>query len=289
MSESFDFEALGTAIAQGVFGAGELERRASLERGREDDAIEGLQTAYKVVGGRALDGLTKREDWPKPPNFRRLAAVLEGSTEASRVFDGVERELAWCEGLLAGDGLDLEGLGREAAAVCEVFRSQMIMFAGALLAEGEGLDEEAVSHFSAPLEPFSDADGEKVRELLAEVRVAYEKYHRVIDDNGPFALHAVGEVDEDVKLAEEIERLREANAKPYFGILDDDFMGHVDAFWEGFYKLGTLCERRADVNLTPVLSYFKRVADELGQQLRGKKLGDVDELALLNAIPRDEE
>lgn len=289
MSESFDFEALGSAIARGIFGAGELERRAELGREHEDDAIEGLQTAYKVVGGRALDELTKREDWPKPPNFRRLVAVLEGCTESSRVFDGIERELDWCECTLAGGGLDLEGLGLEATAACEVFRSQMIMFAGALLAEGESLDEGAVSHFSAGLEPFSHADGEKVAELLAEVRTAYEKYHRVIDDNGPFALHAVGEVDEDVKLSEEIERLREANAKPYLGIFDDDFMDHVDAFWEGFGKLGTLCERRADVNLTPVLSYFSRVADELGEELRGKRLGDVDELALLNAIPRDEE
>lgn len=289
MSESFDFEALGSAIAQGVFGAGELERRASLEREREDEAIGGLQTAYRAVGGRALDELTKREGWPKPPNFKRLVAVLEGCNEASRVFDGIEREFDWCEGLLSGGGLDLEGLGREAAAACEVFRSQMIMFARALLAEGESLDEEAVSHFSAGLEPFSHADGQKVSELLAEVRKAYEKYHRVIDDNGPFALHATGEVDEDVKLGQELERLREANAKPYLGILDDDFMDHVNVFWEGFYKLGTLCEGRADVNLTPVLSYFKRVADELGEELRGKRLGDVDELALLNAIPRDEE
>ncbi len=289
MSENFDMSALSEDLAQGIFAADELKRRAALDRAREDAAIEGLDRAYRVLGGRALNALAEREDWPKPPDFERLVHVLEDCNETARVFEGIERELGWCEGILAEGCLDLEGLGREAASACDVFRGQMIEFARNLLEPSETLDEDAVPHFSAGLRPLSNADGEKVAELLREARTAYEKYRRVVTDNGPFALHPTGEPDEDTKLAEEIEYLREANAKPYLGILDDDFMDHVNAFWEGFYKLGWLCVRRADVDLTPVLSYFKRVSEGLGQQLRGKKLGDVDELALLSAIPRDEE
>lgn len=53
----------------------------------------------------------------------------------------------------------------------------------------------------------------------------------MLSDNGPFSLHPTSYLDEDVKLAEEIDYLREANAKPYYGPLDDDPMDHVDAFW----------------------------------------------------------
>lgn len=280
---------LSEALARGIFAADELKRRASLDRGREDAAAEGLRTAYQVLGGRALEELEGRENWPAPPDFGKLMDFLEACNDSARVFEGIERELAWCEGVLAGAGLDLEGLSREAGAVCEAYRSEMIAYAGRLLAEGEKVDEEAVPRFSAVLETYSKADAGQLHELLAEVRAAYAKYRRVIGDNGPFALHATAEMDDRAKIAEELERLRAANAKPYQGILDDDFMDHVNAFWEGFCKLGTVCERRADVNLAPVLSYFQRVADELARALRGKKLGDVDELALLNALPASEE
>ena len=38
-------------------------------------------------------------------------------------------------------------------------------------------------------------------------------------------------------LEKSIERMREFNKKKYFGLLDDDFDGHIEAFWYGFRKL----------------------------------------------------
>lgn len=38
-------------------------------------------------------------------------------------------------------------------------------------------------------------------------------------------------------LEKSVERMREFNQKKYFGLLDDDFDGHIEAFWYGFRKL----------------------------------------------------
>ena len=38
-------------------------------------------------------------------------------------------------------------------------------------------------------------------------------------------------------LEKSIERMQRFNKKRYFGLLDDDFDGHVEAFWYGFKKL----------------------------------------------------
>ena len=215
--------------------------------------------------------------------------LLDKSMEVTRVREGIERELAWCEKFLDAGTNSCEELSDKAMQACAAYRQQMVEYATKMLAPGEALDEDVVAEPSFQLEPLSNASVDVLRELLGEVRTAYAKFCRVLSDNGPFSLHPTSYLDEDVKLAEEIDYLREANAKPYYGPLDDDPMDHVDAFWEGFIKLGGACKDKATMNLTPVLSYFSTMADELSRELIGKKLRGTDEISLLNAIPRDEE
>ena len=269
-------------LAQAIFSADEMKRQATLDREREEKAAAGLRLASKVLCSRAIDELKECESWPTPPDFDKLM-------EVTRVREGIERELAWCEKFLDAGTNSCEELSDKAMQVCVAYRQQMVEYATKMLALGEALDEDVVAKPCFQLEPLSNASVDVLRELLGEVRTAYAKFCRVLSDNGPFSLHPTSYLDEDVKLAEEIDYLREANAKPYYGPLDDDPMDHVDAFWEGFIKLGDACKDKATMNLTPVLSYFSTMADELSHELIGKKLRGTDETSLLNAIPRDEE
>lgn len=276
-------------LAQAIFSADEMKRQAALDHEREEKAAAGLRLASKILCSRAVDELEECESWPTPPDFDKLMRLLDKSMEVARVREGIERELAWCEKFLDAGANSCEELSDKAMQVCAAYRQQMVEYATKMLAPGEALDEGVVAKPCFQLEPLSNASADVLRELLGEVRTAYAKFCRVLSDNGPFSLHPTSYLDEDVKLAEEIDYLREANAKPYYGPLDDDPMDHVDAFWEGFIKLGGACKDKATMNLTPVLSYFSTMADELSRELMGKKLKGTDEISLLNAIPRDEE
>ena len=276
-------------LAEAIHGADELRRRSERDHERELRARAGLEVTAKVLCDRAIEELSLREPWPTPPDFDRLMCYLDRCTETSRVCEGIGRELAWCQGFLGEDTTDFDALGAEATSVCARYRKQMLDYARKLLAEGEALDEAAVPAPSIRLEAASQADRTLLGELLAEVRTAYEKFRSVIADNGPFSLHPTTSPDTDARVAEEVRRMREANAKPYLGPLDDDFMCHVDAFWEGFRKLGQKCEEVATPNLTPVRSYFSLMADRLADALEGKRLGSVDVASLVGAIPREQE
>lgn len=282
-TEAFD------GLAQALLHADDLKRQAAHKHEQAERAEDGLKFAARALCGDALEELSLCEPWPTQPDFQKLMGFLRKSTNASRVCEGIEREIEWCQGLLGENAPRFDELGIEATAICERYRTQMIEYAAKLLADGESLDEEAISLPSIHLEALSRADDRELGELLREVRTAYEKFRRVVGDNGPFSLQPTTDPDEDVKLAEELEILREANAKPYLGPLDDNFMGHVDAFWEGFVKLGQTCESKASANLVPMVSYFSLMADELSQALAGKRLANLDTLSMLDAIPKERE
>ena len=123
---------------------------------------------------------------------------------------------------------------------------------------------------------------EKLGELAREVRRSFATFKEVIADNGVFAAFAgtgsFGNCQGDIwfwddeceytggrpgsrqlegiecgveedrggdSLERCIERMREFNAREYWGMLDDDFPQHVDAFWYGFEhymrELGEIC------------------------------------------------
>lgn len=144
------------------------------------------------------------------------------------------------------------------------------------------------------------SSAEKLRELAREVRRSFATFKEVIADNGVFAAFAgtgsFGNCQGDIwfwddeceytggrpgsrqlegiecgveedrggdSLERCIERMREFNACEYWGMLDDDYAQHVDAFWYGFShymdELGTLCR----FDMRPFASYCKDVDGRL--------------------------
>lgn len=106
---------------------------------------------------------------------------------------------------------------------------------------------------------------EQLRDLYNLVLVAYSKYKKCVEDNNMFAAFSStsdygmmtdhwrrwlswlsrDDDDEDAEKKEGpqfekvTEYMKEQNSQKYFGMLDEDFVPHVDAFW---YGLQMLCE-----------------------------------------------
>lgn len=106
---------------------------------------------------------------------------------------------------------------------------------------------------------------DQLKALYNLVLVAYSKYKKCVEDNNMFAAFAStsnygmltdywrrwlsslsrDEDDDDTEKKEDpqydqvIEYMKTHNAEKYFGMLDEDFVPHVDAFW---YGLEMLCE-----------------------------------------------
>lgn len=145
------------------------------------------------------------------------------------------------------------------------------------------------------------SSAEKLGELAREVRRSFATFKEVIADNGVFAAFAgtgsFGNCQGDIwfwddeceytggrpgsrqlegiecgveedrvgdSLERCIERMREFNAREYWGMLDDDFPQHVDAFWYGFEhymrELGEIC--RVDMHS------FKRYCTDVDGHVR---------------------
>lgn len=145
------------------------------------------------------------------------------------------------------------------------------------------------------------SSAEKLGELAREVRRSFATFKEVIADNGVFAAFAgtgsFGNCQGDIwfwddeceytggrpgsrqlegiecgveedrggdSLERCIERMREFNAREYWGMLDDDFAQHVDAFWYGFdhymCELSEIC--RVDMRS------FKRYCTDVDGRVR---------------------
>lgn len=145
------------------------------------------------------------------------------------------------------------------------------------------------------------SSAEKLGELAREVRRSFATFKEVVADNGVFAAFAgtgsFGNCQGDIwfwddeceytggrpgsrqlegiecgveedrggdSLERCIERMREFNAREYWGMLDDDFPQHVDAFWYGFEhymrELGEIC--RVDMHS------FKRYCTDVDGRVR---------------------
>ena len=75
----------------------------------------------------------------------------------------------------------------------------------------------------------------------------------------PTAIEDVEEDGDSLRIS--IDRMRVFNARRYFGMLDDDFRQHIDAFWYGFGKLMEAANGMFDVDMRSYLSYRDRVTD----------------------------
>ena len=149
---------------------------------------------------------------------------------------------------------------------------------------------------------FGDvSSAEKLGELAREVRRSFATFKEVIADNGVFAAFAgtgsFGNCQGDIwfwddeceytggrpgsrqlegiecgveedrvgdSLERCIERMREFNAREYWGMLDDDFPQHVDAFWYGFDHY--MCEL-SDICRVDMRS-FKRYCTDVDGRVR---------------------
>jgi len=115
---------------------------------------------------------------------------------------------------------------------------------------------------------------EQLRYLYELVLVAYSKYKKCVADNNMFAAFASTsdygvlvqpwrkwlsslsqdseEDDEEEKELPEFEEIvdymKQQNAKKYFGMLDEDFVPHVDAFWHGLEMLCTFIDNHINVD-----------------------------------------
>jgi hypothetical protein len=125
-----------------------------------------------------------------------------------------------------------------------------------------GKDSVAVEKFSAKVVYTR----EQLISLYNLVLIAYAKYKKCVEDNNMFAAFASTsnygtmvdywrrwwnrysnddeddeeeEKEEEPKFSDVVDHMKQQNTKKYFGMLDEDFVPHVDAFW---YGLEMLCE-----------------------------------------------
>lgn len=73
----------------------------------------------------------------------------------------------------------------------------------------------------------------------------------------PTAIEDVEDDGDSLRIS--IDRMREFNARRYFGLLDDDFKQHVDAFWYGFGKLMEAANGMFEVDMRSYLRYRDRI------------------------------
>ncbi len=279
---------LSDAIGQGIARGEEIKSRNEAKLNKQKAARRAVDLASQALCGRLFDELEETGAMPKAVEFNRLAAYLERCDSVDRMLEAIERELDWCEGVTAGEGADVAAFEAAATLLAQKYRGELVAFTRGLLADGAELAEDAAPAFAGTFKTWSRADAQKLTELMGEVRRAFEKYRRVVADNGAFSLHPVGDVETGEKLDECVDEMRAANAKPYLGILDDDFMDHINAFWYGFCKLGRLCEDKAQVNVTPLFSYFNLLTDRLSAAACDCELGDFDVFTVLDALREDD-
>lgn len=115
---------------------------------------------------------------------------------------------------------------------------------------------------------------EQLRTLYELVLIAYSKYKKCVADNNMFAafastsdygvlvqpwrkwlnrLNQSSEEDsekekEPPEFEEIVEYMKQQNAKKYFGMLDEDFVPHVDSFWHGLEMLCAFIDNHIGVD-----------------------------------------
>lgn len=113
---------------------------------------------------------------------------------------------------------------------------------------------------------------EQLQVLYHLVLKAYEKYRRCVEDNNMFAafastssygvlpsawrrwINGLGDSDDEEEEKKEepayrevLTYMKEHNAQAYTGMLDEDFVPHVDAFWYGLERLCTFIDHHVVV------------------------------------------
>ena len=177
---------------------------------------------------------------------------------------------------------------------------------------GSAFSTPDLESFAAEVTCERVGDSEKIRELSREVRKSFATFKEVVQDNGLFAAFSsegsygacrgysynawwdddelyteyTGDAQRSVReitlcveedeggdaIERSIERMREANRRPYDGFLDDEYLPHIHAFWYGYVKLMEAANGMYSLDLAP----FKRYCDSLIDKA-GKTAGNLGE------------
>ena len=150
---------------------------------------------------------------------------------------------------------------------------------------------------------------EQLKVLYELVQGAFSKYKRCVEDNNMFAAFAstsdYGMIsdywrglfsnyannredeekeEEDIDYKRVVEYMKTQNLQQYQGMLDEDFVPHVDAFWYGLEKLCSFIDAHLEVDYNTESIYIN--ASESSKILRVimTKNFPVDEMRLENAV-----
>jgi hypothetical protein len=95
---------------------------------------------------------------------------------------------------------------------------------------------------------------QQIDDFYKELLTAYKKYINCVNENNMFAaFHSDSDYPKPYKFSKNLydnslKKLKASNGLKYTGFLDEDFIPHVDGFWEGVRCLCHLIDNRVDVN-----------------------------------------
>lgn len=173
-----------------------------------------------------------------------------------------------------------------------------------------------VEHISSTEDLFSEENfsteilytREQLRDLYNLVLIAYSKYKKCVEDNNMFVAFSstsnygmmsdywqqwsdslpYNDDDEDEEeecpqFEKVIEYMKENNAQKYFGMLDEDCVPHVDAFWYGLQMLCEFIDHHIAVECNKDFSINKDESAKLKRMILSKDF-NINEESLDKAI-----
>lgn len=245
------------------------EDRASLLASFEEDAGAAFDDALRLLGDFG-DGAQSEED--------RLSAFEESLRAAKEQAESAHRNRLKANAqTAAGKAVDLDDLPVFGGAVECVCLFEPAKVADLIAAVRESFATYCrVVRDNGVFSAFSEGSsfGRCVGRLSwysawddwAAEELGYDDSEYLGDAGGrefvgsriPTAVEDV-EVDGD-SLPTVISRMREFNRQKYYGMLDDDFKQHVDAFWYGFGKLMEAVNGMFEIDLAKYSHYADRLA-----------------------------
>lgn len=178
--------------------------------------------------------------------------------------------------------------------------------------EGFRIFEHPLQDFDGTIVAECRYDARELERLAKQVRISFQTYAQCIRDNGLFSafpdgskygegiswayIHPLWRGIDDSEQASEgcgipdvvedqkeddpthaIARMMQFNSKKYWGMLDDDFSEHIDAFWYGFKKLMEFVNGLFDIDLSSYSSYVQGIRREIEAtaDLIGLRINDV--------------
>lgn len=244
--------------------------RASLLQALDDDADSAFSISRFPLEGSAGDvnlenereaafeeSLSAAKEQAESAHRLRLAALAKNAAGASVMLDDLPEFGGKVECMQVFDPEEVQALVREVRDSFSTYR-RVVQDNGLFAAFSEGsLFGRCVGRLSW----YSSWDDWSAEEY------GYDDTEYTGDVGGrEFVRSRIPSQVEDVEdegdsLPTVISRMREFNERKYFGMLDDDFKRHVDAFWYGYGKLMEFANGMFEVDLGEYVGYCKTLVD----------------------------